>query len=361
MTPTSTRSWILAEKPTELPILTGPHATFQLVTKPLEPLKPGEVLLKVKYLSNEPALRLWIDPNISPDRLYTEPVEVGDLIKSYSSICEVLESRSELIPRGTLVAAMSGWREYAVLPAEECMALPPLGDGTVSLTHYAGIFGLTGMTAFYGLVDIAGAGPGDAVVISGAAGAVGSAAVQIAKHVLGCRKVIGIAGTEAKCKWVVETLGADACLNYKSPSFAEDLVEATKGFVEVFFDNAGGEVLDLMLTRVARDGRVAACGAIAGYNSGSGNSSSSNTAAGIKNWYHVIAMRLQIRGFVVLDAGPVRSGEIVASLIQAYQDGRIKLTEESQTVVPAKFEDVPKAWMKLFEGHNTGKLLTQLV
>jgi NADPH-dependent curcumin reductase CurA len=351
MTPTTSRHWVLAKKPTDLPIIAGPDATFRLVTKPLAPIEDGQVLIKILYLSNDPAQRLWIDPNITPDRLYIEPVELEDTMASYTCISEVVESKSKDMPVGTIVIADAGWREYAVMPAEACMPIKAIDD--LKPVHYVSLFGLAGVTAYYGLVDIAQTGSNDAVVISGAAGAVGSVAVQIAKNVLGCKKVIGIAGTDAKCEWV-ESLGADICLNYKSTNFGEDLKKATEGFVEVFFDNVGGEVLDLMLKRVKKDGRVAACGAIADYNS--------NERAGIKNWYQVIAMRLQIRGMVVTDAIPTgRWTGMVDSLIQAYQEGKIRATEEGLTIVPTRFEDVPKTWMGLFEGRNTGKMLTQLV
>jgi hypothetical protein len=292
---------------------------------------------------------LWIDHKIPPTRLYVKPVEVGEIMRSYASISEVVESRSKNLLVGTLVSSMTGWQEYAIMSAEACLPLKPIDN--LPPTHYSGIFGLAGVTAYYGLVDIVQAGPKDAVVISGAAGAVGSAAVQVAKNVLGCKKVVGIAGTDEKCRWV-ETLGADVCLNYKSLTFKEDLKKATERFVEVFFDNVGGEVLDLLLTLLEKDGRVAACGAIADYNS---------TPVGIKNWYDVIAMRLQIRGFVVTDATSGRFAEIMEALLQGYREGKIKATEDGHTIVPTDFDDIPKTWMRLFDGQNTGKLLTKLV
>lgn len=351
MTPITTRHWILAKKPTELPKLTEPDATFKLLTKTLPPLQENQVLVKVQYLSNDPAPRTWIDPNTDPDRLYTKPVNEGETMASTAAIAEIVESKSAKLPAGTLVTATTGWSEYAILPAEECMPFPSVPGLTP--IDFAGLFGTTGITAYYGLVDIAQTKPTDAVVVSGAAGAVGSAAVQIAKKILSCRKVIGIAGTDAKCRWV-ESLGADTCLNYKVSSFSDDLREAAAGFVEVFFDNTGGDLLDLMLRLLQKNGRVAACGAMANYNKAS--------PEGIKNWYHVVAMRLQIRGFVVLDAMPSgRWSEIVNALIQGYRDGKLETSREGTTVVDALFEDVPRTWMRLFEGASIGKLLTRLV
>jgi NADPH-dependent curcumin reductase CurA len=350
MTPTTTRHWILSNRPTGLPVLDGPDPTFRLATKPLPQIENGQVMIKVLYLSNDPAQRLWIDPNIPPDRLYIEPATVGNTMASYSCICEVVASKATDLENGSLIMADVGWCEYAVLSADKCMPIKPI-EG-LEAVHYISLLGVAGVTAYYGLVDIAKTTAEDVVVISGAAGAVGSLAVQIAKNVLGCKRVIGIAGTDAKCRWV-EKLGADICLNYKSKDFEEELKKATEDFVEVFFDNVGGEILDLMLTRVKKDGRIAACGAIAEYNGGQG---------GIKNWYHVIAMRLQIRGLVVLDALLTgRWTEIVDSLVQGYQNGQIKVTEEGLTVIPSSFEEIPKTWMGLFDGRFSGKLLTQIV
>jgi NADPH-dependent curcumin reductase CurA len=176
--------------------------------------------------------------------------------------------------------------------------------------------------------------------------------VQIAKHLIGCKKVIGIAGGQKKCDWV-KSLGADVCVDYKSSTFVEDLKAATDGFVEVFFDGVGGEILDLMLTRMKRDGRIAACGAVATYNS--------QGDYGIKNWFEVIANRINIKGFIVTDAMEAgKTGDIIQKLVGGVTEGKFKIGPESETVVPTAFEDVPKTWMMLFEGANQGKLVTQL-
>lgn len=263
-------------------------------------------------------------------------------------IAEVVESKSSKFPKGSLVVASTNWSEYNVLNEAACSPVQQVGD--LSPTHFLGALGLTGLTAYYGL-QVVRAGPDDVVVVSGAAGATGSMVVQIAKHMLGCKKVIGIAGTDDKCKWV-ESLGADACLNYKSSSFKEELKKATEGFVQVYFDNVGGEILDLMLGRMARFGRVAACGAISGYNN-------TSDAYGIKNWFEVITQRIEIRGFIVLDAG-AKIPQLVSELTQAYKDGKLKIGAENETVMPTNFEGVPQTWMKLFSGANTGKLVTKI-
>ena len=263
-------------------------------------------------------------------------------------IAEVIESKSSKFPKGALVVAGTNWVEYNVFDEAACTPIQKVGD--LSETHFLGALGLTGLTAYYGL-QVVRAGASDTVVVSGAAGATGSMVVQIAKHMLGCKKVIGIAGTDDKCKWV-ESLGADVCLNYKSPSFKQDLKQVTEGFIEVYFDNVGGEILDLMLGRMARFGRVAACGAISGYNNHS-------DVYGIKSWFEIITQRIEIRGFIVLDAVP-QIPKLVGELTQAYKDGKLKIGKENETVVPTNFEGIPKTWLQLFSGVNTGKLVTKI-
>ena len=349
MAPTQTRSWILSHKPQDLPVLTGDNPTFRLEKRDLPPLKNNQVLLKTLYLSNDPAQRGWIDPNIPADRLYVAPVKQGTPMHA-RGLAEVIESTSSDLTRGKIVVASVGWSEYVVLDAK---TVNPASDlpGGLSITHYLGAFGLTGMAAWYGLKTVAEAKPEDTVVVSGAAGATGSMVVQFAKNVVGCKKVIGIAGSADKCRWV-ESLGADKCLNYKDYDFKDQLAQSTQGFVDVYFDNVGGEILDLMLERMARHGRIAACGAISDYNS--------NNPHGIKNWFSVISMRIQIRGFIVLDYLS-HAGEMIEIFKQAVKEGKVKIGDEHEQVVDTKFDDVPNTWMKLFEGGNTGKLVTRIV
>ena len=231
----------------------------------------------------------------------------------------------------------------------------PLKQATLTpkSPDYLGALGLTGLTAYYGTKIIARAGKEDTVVVSGAAGATGSMVVQIAKKMLGCKKVVGIAGSDDKCKWV-ESLGADLCLNYKKSSFKQDLIKATHGYVEVYFDNVGGDILDLMLTRMKKGGRVAACGAITDYNR--------SEKSGLKNWFEVISNRIEIKGFIVLDFLAEGKGpEAVKEMVTAAKEGKIKVGEENETVVDTSFEAIPKTWMSLFEGANTGKLVTKLI
>lgn len=350
MSPTETRQWILTNKPTDLPELSGPDATFTLETNPLPALKDDQVLVKNLYLSNDPAQRGWITKDVNPERLYVPPVPQGSVMRA-GAVAEIIESKSPKHKKGDKVFVSAGWAEYSVEEAKACQTLQQIPG--LSNTHYLGAFGMTGLTAYYGTKIIARAGPEDTVVVSGAAGATGSMVVQIAKKILNCKKVIGMAGTDEKCKWV-ESLGADVCLNYKAPDFRKQLRGATEGYVEVYYDNVGGSLLDLMLTRMKKDGRVAACGAVADYNK--------SEWTGLKNWFEVISSRIEIKGFIILDFLAQGKGpQAVGELVQAWKEGKIQVGDANETVVETKFEDIPKTWMSIFEGSNTGKLVSKLV
>ena len=349
--PSQSKSFVLKNPPTDLPVLEGSDATWSFETKPLADLKDDQVLIQTVYISNDPAQRGWITKGLDPERLYVPPIQVGDLMRS-RNVSRVLDSRSSKYAKGDLVLVTTGWTDYIVVDASK---LERKIDNVPGLkeTHFLGALGMTGLTAYYGTKEVARAGPGDTVVVSGAAGATGSMVVQIAKHLLGCKRVIGMAGEPAKCKWV-ESLGADICLNYKDSDFKQKLIKETEGYVEVYFDNVGGDILDLVLTRMKRHGRVAACGAVSQYNQ--------SEKDGLKNWFEVISNRLEIRGFIVLDfVAQGKAPAAIGELVQAFKDGKIKLGDENETVVDTKFEDTPKTWMRLFEGKNTGKLVTHLV
>lgn len=349
--PSQSKSYVLKEPPTDLPVLEGSSATWSLETKPLAELKDDQVLIQTIYLSNDPAQRGWITKGADPNRLYVPPVQVGEVMRS-RNVSKVLESKSSKYAKGDLVLGSTGWLDYTVVNASSLERKIDDVPGLKS-THFLGALGLTGLTAYYGIKEIARAGPGDTVVVSGAAGATGSMVVQIAKHILGCKRVIGMAGEASKCKWV-ESLGADICLNYKASDFKQKLKEETEGYVEVYFDNVGGDILDLMLTRMKRHGRVAACGAVSQYNQ--------SEKDGLKNWFEVISNRLEIKGFIVLDfIAQGKAPAAIGEMVQALKEGKMKLGDENETVVDTKMEDIPKTWMRLFEGKNTGKLVTHLI
>ena len=207
------KQWVLAKQPTGSPQLSGPEQTFKLVQTEIPAPKDDQLLLKLQYLSNDPAQRGWIGSTVSPERLYVPQIPEGQVMRA-RGLCEVVESQSSRYRAGDSVLATVGWSEFACVAASEVQPAPELPGG-LNRTHYLGALGMTGMTAYFGLMDVAQVKAGDVVVVSGAAGAVGSMAVQIAKKMVGCRKVIGMAGTDEKCRWV-ENLGADQCLNCES-------------------------------------------------------------------------------------------------------------------------------------------------
>jgi NADPH-dependent curcumin reductase CurA len=348
--PTQTKAWVLQNKPVDHAVLEGDNTTFKLETQDLPPLKDGQLLVQVVYLSNDPAQRGWIDKNIQANRLYVTPVAIGEAMRA-RAVCKVLESKDSKYAKGSLVLGSGNWRQYAVLEAAECQPVKDIPG--VSPTQYLGALGGTGLTAYAGLIEVVQAKAGESVVVSGAAGATGSMVVQIAKHIVGCKKVIGLAGTDEKCRWV-ESIGADICINYKDSDWQDQLIKATDPFVDIYFDNVAGEQLDLMLTRLKTYGRVAACGAIGDYNKGE--------KSGLTNWFEVIMQRLQIKGFIVTDYITGNKGaEMINVLANAAKEGKIKVSEENETVVETKFEDIPKTWVKLFSGANRGKLVTHIV
>ncbi|OBT42141.1 hypothetical protein VE00_08303 [Pseudogymnoascus sp. WSF 3629] len=343
-----TRQWVLQNRPTTTPMLDGPNATFKLVNTRLEPLRSSQVLLKAKYFSNDAAQRVWINASKDTGRLYVKPVEIGEVMRC-SAIAEVIESRSTKFPKGSLVKTMNGWSEFTVQDEDKCTAL--LDTPGINVTHQLGALGIGGLTAYYGLVDVAKTSKRDTVVVSGAAGATGSMAVQVAKKIIGCEKVIGIAGTDEKCRWV-EKLGADKCLNYKSESFEQDLANATEGYVDVFFDNVAGNILDLMLTRMKMHGRIAQCGAVAMYNKLS-------EAMSLKNYGQLISNRLSVLGFIAFDYLEM-APQVYQLLTDAVNEGRLEVDDANETMMVAEFENIPKIWMMLYDGGNTGKLVTKL-
>ena len=203
MAPSQTKQWLLNKRPSDIPTYgSGDNDDLKLVTVDLPTLNEDQVLLQAKYLSNDPAQRGWMD---DVERLYVEPVKLNTPMRA-RGLAEVVESKSDKFKPGTLVSANVNWTEYSVFDAKDVMPLPPLPEG-MSVSHYLGALGGTGLTAYYGLVVIGEAKAGQKIVVSGAAGATGSMVVQIAKHIVGAKEVIGMAGSDEKCRWV-ESLGA---------------------------------------------------------------------------------------------------------------------------------------------------------
>lgn len=239
------------------------NGTFRLNTVSRPSNVPADkVLVRVHYLSLDPAMRQWL----TAKRSYIAPVEIGAVMRG-QSIAQVAAVGSDLASKfktGDWVVAYSGWQEYAVLGAKELekVTVPPGGRPTDAMS----VLGMTGLTAYFGMVEVGQPRAGDTVVVSGAAGATGMVAGQIAK-IKGAKRVVGLAGSADKCDFLVKELGFDAAINYKDPNWRKQLKEATPEYIDVYFDNVGGEILDACLARAARDSRFVICGAISQYNS----------------------------------------------------------------------------------------------
>lgn len=333
-------TYVLAERPKDNII---PGKTFKAQRGPAptaDDLKDGEILVEALYLSLDPAMRPWLNDT----RSYVPPVAIGEKMRG-AALSRVLASRNPGAKPGDLVTAMCGWTEVAVVDAKsfEVVHLPPAGARP---TDALGVLGFTGLTAYFGLLKIGDPKPGDTVVVSGAAGATGSVVGQIAK--LKGARVIGIAGSDDKCAWLRDELGFDAALNYRSPNFARELSDATPDFINVYFDNVGGEILELALNRAAMRARFVMCGSISGYNTGG--------AKAIRNLSQVTAQRIRMEGFIVFDFA-AEYAEARRELGQWLAEGKVKRKE---TIVKGGLPEAEKAINLLFEGKNQGKLMVEV-
>ena len=291
------RQWILISKPTGLPALSGDNQTFKLPTVDLPlPLKENQVLVKLLLPLQRPCSTGRDLSPTSTQTDYTSHPSSSTHPMHARGLAGVLDPKSENVKKGDIVTAQTGWSKYAVVDARAVQSAPEL-PGELSRTHYLGALGMMGLTAYYRIEEVRGTEKGYVVVVSGAAGATGSMAIQIAIQIVGAKRVVGIAGGEEECRFVIEGLGTDACVDYKR----EELRKAAsaevggneKGHVDVYFDNVGGEMVDFMLSRMAMHGRVVACAAVSEYNSSQGTL--------LRNYFEIISMRIQIRGTIVLE------------------------------------------------------------
>ena len=301
---------------------------------------PAEALVKVGYLSIDPTIRTWM--NDAPG--YLPPIGIGDVIRS-GGIGEVVESNSSRYKVGDFVFGMLGWQDYAIADEGErsAQAIPAGLDPPTALN----VFGINGMTAYFGLLDVGKLQEGDTVVVSGAAGATGASVGQIAR-LKGASKVVGIAGGPEKCAYVVEELGLDAAVDYKAHCLAAKLYEHCPNGIDVYFDNVGGTILNTALGQLAMRGRVVLCGAIAAYNE-------TELPPGPSNYISLIPRRGRMEGFIILDyvsRFPEAQGEILGWLL----DGTLKHTEH----IVEGLENATKALNLLFTGGNTGKVVVKL-
>jgi len=325
----------LAARPVGLPKDSDWDHTEEPVTEPGD----GEVLVKVKYLSLDPAMRGWMNDA----RSYMPPVGLGEVMRA-GGCGEVVASGHPGFAPGDHVTGVTGIQEYATLSGDALVKVDP---ELAPLPVYIGTLGMPGMTAYFGLLDIGKPKEGDTVVVSGAAGAVGGVVGQIAK-IKGCRAV-GIAGGKEKCRHVVEELGFDACVDYKSDNVAKALRQHCPDGIDVYFDNVGGEILDAALAQLARHARVVICGAISQYNATEG-------MRGPANYMSLLVNRATMTGFLVFDFAS-RFGEAAKEMAGWLADGRLKTFEDVATGGVANF---PDTLLRLFRGENTGKLVLEV-
>lgn len=324
----------LASRPVGLPR----GSDFEVIERPIEDPGPDEVLVRNVYLSLDPAMRGWMDDRKS----YLPPIALGDVMRGLT-VGEVLVSNHSGFSSGDRVQGVLGWQTHAIAKGEELTLLPPEVPLRVSL----GPLGMTGLTAYFGLLEIGQPKAGETVLVSGAAGAVGSVVGQIAR-IEGCR-VVGIAGGPEKCRWLKEELGFDEAIDYKS---TEDLGASIKAAchqgIDVYFDNVGGPTLDAALRFINMNARVVICGAISQYNA-------TEPVPGPANYLALLVQRARMEGFIVFDYRE-RYGEALAYLGTALREGNLHYRED----VVSGLRNAPAALLRLFDGSNTGKLLVQL-
>jgi NADPH-dependent curcumin reductase CurA len=321
----------LAARPSGLPRVTD----WEFTSEPAPAPGAGEFVTEISHLSIDPAMRGWMNAGAS----YIPPVEIGAVMRA-GGIGRVTASEHPGFAVGDHVFGTFGVQEYAVSDGRGVLKLDL---SLAEPTAYLGVLGMTGLTAYFGLLDTGKLKEGDTVVVSGAAGAVGSVAGQIAK-IKGCQ-VIGIAGGSEKCRLVTGEFGFDACIDYRLPHLRRTLREMAPNGVDVYFDNVGGEILDDVLACIARGARIVICGAISQYNE--------TQVRGPANYMMLLVARASMTGFLVFDFAS-RYPEAMAELAGWYQAGRLVSRE---TLVTGSVEDFPETLLKLFEGANTGKLI----
>jgi NADPH-dependent curcumin reductase len=330
------RRLVLSSRPTG----TVQDEDFEMRAEPVPDPGPGEFLVRTCWLSFDPAQRAWMNDIPS----YIPPVQIGDPMRAWG-VGEVVASQSDGFPVGALVSGPVNWQEYALVTPDSGMSLVPPG---VPPTSALGVFGTTGLTAYFGLLDVGRPKEGDLVLVSGAAGATGSVVGQIAK--IKGAMTVGIAGGAEKCAWVTDAAGYDAVIDYKNEDVGARIRELAPKGVNIYFDNVGGEILDSAMANIAQAGTIVLCGGI----------SSGYTIDGRPPGLHNISMltvrSARMEGFIVLNYA-ARFGEAAKQLATWVQEGRIVSAEDVQK---GGLELAPATLRRLFEGKNFGKQLLQI-
>ena len=326
------RQWLLRARPVGM----VKDSDFELVEAELPSPAEGEVLVRNRFLAFEPAMRGWMEDRPS----YIPPVGIGDVMRGMTA-GEVMASRDAGFAPGDLVTAMGGWQEWFA-SSFGLQKLAPGTDPTLALSA----LGITGLTAWFGIQDLGRPRAGETAVVSGAAGATGSSAGQLAR--LAGARGIGIAGGPAKCRWLVDEARFDAAIDYKGEDVSARLAALAPEGVHVFFDNVGGALLETVLERIAQGARIVLCGGISGYNL-------ADAPPGPRNLMNLVLRRARMEGFIVLDYA-ARFPEATAALAKEVAAGRIAHRVDVQKGI----ENAPRTFRRLFRGENLGKQLLQL-
>lgn len=330
------KRWVLRRRPVG-DIKPG---DLEYVEEPIRDLADGEVLTRTLYLSLDPTNRIWM----SDQDQYMPPVQIGDTMRG-GSLGVVEQSRSDRFKQGDIVnTGLGGWSTHVVANAAMISPAPQIPG--VPLTAYMSVLGATGLTAWFGMCDIGQPKPGETVVVSAAAGAVGSIAGQIAK--LRGARVIGIAGGKAKCDWLVNDLGFDGAIDYKSEDVGAALDRLCPNGIDVDFENVGGEIMEAVFNRMNNFGRMSLCGMISTYNN-------DERPTGPRDFSRILMHRLTIKGFIIIDYLP-RAAEAMAELIPWVMSGQIKWKAH----VEDGLENAMDILQRLFTGDHDGKLLVRV-
>jgi NADPH-dependent curcumin reductase CurA len=326
------KQWRLAARPQGL----FKDSDFKWTEEPVSALGDGQVLVRNIYLSLDPTNRVWATQDS-----YMPVVPLGEVMRG-GTIGVIEDSRDANFAKGDIVQGLLGWQLYAVTSAAGLSKLPK----GVPLTAFMGLLGHIGLTAYFGMIDIGRPKEGETLVVSAAAGAVGSLVGQIGR-IKGCR-VVGIAGSDEKCLWLRNELGFDAAVNYRTENVLQALKRECPRGIDIYFDNVGGEILDAALALINLRARIPLCGMISQY-------TASGPVTGPANLARLIMCRARIEGFLVSDYFP-RAGEAIPQLIGWMQSGRLKFKVD----ISEGLESAPRAVNKLFEGTNTGKLVVKI-
>jgi NADPH-dependent curcumin reductase len=325
----------LASRPVGMPKRTD----WSYEEETVRELREGELLIRVLFISLDPAMRGWMNQS----RSYTPPVGIGEVMRALA-LGEVVASKSPLFAAGKHVSGMFGVQEYFISEGKGVIEVDPR---VAPLPTFLNVLGMTGMTAYFGLLETGQPQPGDTVVVSAAAGAVGSVVGQIAK-IKGCRSV-GIAGGADKCRYLVTDLGFDAAIDYKSEDVAAALRKSCPQGINIYFDNVGGDILEAALANLARGARVVICGAISQYNV-------TGPVQGPRNYLSLLVNRATMKGMLVFDYAD-RYAEAAREMAGWMAAGKLKSRED----IVGGLETFPDTFLKLFKGENLGKLILKVV